>query len=74
MSSELLAPAKSIAQMRQVIVNDWIDAALCALLMAVVLAMVGYGIAAIRRARASAVSISHESPPVYADVGTAHAV
>ena len=71
---ELLSPAKSIAQMRQVIVNDWIDAALCALLMAVVLAMVGYGIAAIRRARASTVSISHESPPVYADVETAHAV
>jgi carbon starvation protein len=71
---ELLAPAKNIAQMRQVIVNDWIDAALCALLMAVVLAMVGYGIAAIRRARASAVSLSNESAPVYADVETAHAV
>ena len=68
---ELLAPAKSLAQMHQVIVNDRVNATLCVLLMSVVLTMTGFGIAAIRRARASAVSLSHESAPVYAEV--AHA-
>jgi carbon starvation protein len=48
---EILAPAKSVAQMRQVIVNDWINAGLCALFITVVLAMVFYGVKAIAEAR-----------------------
>ena len=78
---ELLAPAKTLAQMRQVMVNDYVDAALCGLFTAVVLAMTGFGLAAIRRARASDRITSHETAPIYAegidmgriDMGQAHA-
>ena len=64
---ELLAPAKTLAQMQRVILNDYVDAALCALLIAVVLAMTGFGLAAIRRARASNNITSHETAAVYAE-------
>jgi carbon starvation protein len=50
---EILAPAKSVGQMRQVIVNDWVNAGLCALFITVVLAMVFYGVKAIAEARRS---------------------
>jgi carbon starvation protein len=50
---ELLAPASSLSQMRQVIFNDYVNATLCALFIAVVLAMVGYGARAIMAARRS---------------------
>jgi carbon starvation protein len=50
---EILAPAKSVGQMRQVIVNDWVNAGLCALFITVVLAMVFYGVRAIAEARRS---------------------
>ncbi|WP_156678477.1 carbon starvation CstA family protein [Sphingomonas profundi] len=49
----LLAPAKSAAEMRRIILNDRIDAALCAFFMAVVLAILFYGVAGARRAMAS---------------------
>jgi carbon starvation protein len=67
----LLAPAKSLVQMQQVIVNDWVNASLCALLIAVVIAMAGFGIASIRRARSANASVARETAPVYAEV--AHA-
>ncbi len=50
---ELMAPAASVAQMRQVIFNDYVNATLCALFIAVVLAMVVYGAKAIIAARRS---------------------
>ena len=50
---ELLAPARTMAEMGRIVVNDRVDAALCAFFIAVVLAIVGYGIAAARRALAS---------------------
>jgi carbon starvation protein len=50
---EVLAPAKGVGQMRQVIFNDYINAALCAFFIAVVLAMVFAGVRAILAARRS---------------------
>ncbi|HEX9933371.1 MAG TPA: carbon starvation CstA family protein [Allosphingosinicella sp.] len=50
---ELLAPAKGVGQMRQVIFNDYVNATLCALFIAVVLAMVFYGLKTIAAARRS---------------------
>lgn len=47
----VLAPAKSAAQMRQVIFNDYVNAGLCALFVAVVVAIALYGIRAIAAAR-----------------------
>ncbi|HZF93840.1 MAG TPA: carbon starvation CstA family protein [Allosphingosinicella sp.] len=51
---EVLAPAKGVGQMRQVIFNDYVNATLCAFFMTVVLAMIFYGVRAIAAARRSA--------------------
>jgi len=58
----VLAPAKSIEQMRRVIFNDYIDATLCALFVVVVLSMVVYGMLAIMRARRSDRPSTLETP------------
>lgn len=47
---EVLAPAKDLAQMHQVIINDRIDAGLCVILLGVLLAMLGFALQAMRRA------------------------
>jgi carbon starvation protein len=47
---KVLAPAKNIADMQTIVTNDLVDAALCALFIAVVIAMLAYGVLAIRRA------------------------
>ncbi len=49
---EILAPAKSAAEMQRIILNDRIDAALCVLFIVVVLSILTYGIGAIRKAKA----------------------
>ncbi|HEX6592774.1 MAG TPA: carbon starvation CstA 5TM domain-containing protein, partial [Moraxellaceae bacterium] len=43
---EVLAPAKDLAQMQQVILNDRIDAALCVIFLGVVLSMLGFALRA----------------------------
>jgi carbon starvation protein len=40
----ILAPAKNMAQMKQVLMNDYIDAGLCALFIFVVIAIILFGI------------------------------
>jgi carbon starvation protein len=57
---ELLAPAKSAGQMRQVMINDWVNAGLCALFIAVVVAMLFYGVRSVAEARRSARPTSRE--------------
>jgi carbon starvation protein len=59
-NGEILAPAKNIGQMRQVIFNDYVNASLCALFMTVVVAMVVYGIKAIAEARRSEAPTTRE--------------
>ena len=54
---DVLAPAKSIAQMQQVVFNQYLDAGLCALFMLVVLAVLVFGI----RACLQAYALSHPS-------------
>ena len=49
-AGKILAPAKTMAEMHRVIVNDYVDATMCALFVMVVLAMIVYGAIAIRRA------------------------
>ena len=41
---ETLAPAKSLGEMGRIVMNDRIDAALCALFLAVVVSIIGYGV------------------------------
>jgi carbon starvation protein len=49
-AGKVIAPAKSIAEMGRIVLNDYVDATLTALFVAVVLAMVVYGVISIRRA------------------------
>jgi carbon starvation protein CstA len=49
---KVLAPAKTLEEMQRVIVNDYVDAGLTAIFVAVVLAMIVAGIATIRKALA----------------------
>jgi carbon starvation protein len=58
---EILPPAKSAGQMRQIIFNDYVNATLCALFIAVVLAMVFYGVRAIAEARRSDAPTTRET-------------
>src|SRR3954464_3454907 len=52
-AGQLMAPAKTVDEMQRIIFNDYVDAALCGLFIAVVLAMVVYGVGAIRKALAN---------------------
>ncbi|GAB7538526.1 carbon starvation CstA family protein [Burkholderia sp. 3C] len=58
----VLAPAKSIAQMQRIIVNDYIDAVLAGLFMFVVVSIAIYGVIAVLRARRAARPTSSETP------------
>src|SRR5471032_3099290 len=51
---KLLAPAKSVVQMQQVIFNDYLDASLAGFFMIVVLSVLAFGIRTVLAARASA--------------------
>ena len=50
---EVLAPAKDIGQMGRIVFNDYVNASMSALLMALVVIMLSFGIKAIRAALAS---------------------
>ena len=63
-AGEVLAPAKSLAQMQQVIFNDRLDAALCVLFMSVVLVMLFCSLRAMRVALRSGRVESTETPVV----------
>jgi carbon starvation protein len=41
---KVLAPAMSVGEMSQIVVNDYVDAALCALFVLVVLSMLVFGV------------------------------
>ncbi|MCC6915735.1 carbon starvation CstA family protein [Nitrosomonas sp.] len=66
----VLAPAKSIGQMQQVIFNDYINTALTALFMAVLVSILVFGVRAVLQARMAACPTTREAPfellPVYA--------
>jgi len=57
---KVLAPAKTIDQMAQVVFNDYVNAALSAGFVAVVVALLVFGIVSIRRARASGTATAVE--------------
>lgn len=58
---EVLAPAKSVGQMQQVIFNQYLDAALCGLFVLVVLAIALFGIRACLKAYAANKPTAHET-------------
>lgn len=59
---KVLAPAKSLAQMKRIIFNDYVDATLAGLFMFVVLSIAVYGVLAVLRARREAKPTSRETP------------
>jgi len=65
-AGEVLAPAKSLAEMRRIIFNDYVDATLAGFFMVVVLAVLFYGIKTVIAARNSASPTVKESPFVAA--------
>ncbi|OHX21292.1 carbon starvation CstA family protein [Chromobacterium sphagni] len=71
-NGELLAPAKSMAQMQQIIFNDYVDATLTAMFMLVVLSMLVFGIQVIRRSLAVKWVTAKEVPAVYRQEGGAN--
>ncbi|MBA4143765.1 MAG: carbon starvation protein A [Nitrosospira sp.] len=58
----LLAPAKSIGQMQQVVFNDYVNASLAGLFMLVLLSMLVFGIRTVLRARATTSPSAREAP------------
>ena len=61
---QLLAPAKTMAQMHQIVFNDYLDAGLAAIFMLVVLSVVFYGIKACLAAMRTDKPTSFEAPAV----------
>jgi carbon starvation protein len=59
-SAKILAPAKTLEDMSRVVFNDYLDAALSALFVAVVCSMVVYTIIHIRKALAAPATTTHE--------------
>jgi carbon starvation protein CstA len=65
-AGQVLAPAKSLDQMRRIIFNDYVDAALAGFFMVVVLAVLYYGIRTVLNARNNNSPTVKESPFVAA--------
>ncbi|MGK5054686.1 carbon starvation CstA family protein [Janthinobacterium sp. RB2P8] len=58
----LLAPAKSVAQMQQIIFNDYLDAGLAAFFVIVVISVLFFGIRTVMKARADSKPSTKETP------------
>ena len=58
---KLLAPAKAMEDMHRVIVNDYIDATLCAFFMVVVVSILYYGVRACLAARRASQPTTRET-------------
>jgi len=67
----VIAPAKSPAQMQQIIINDYVDATLAALFMAVLLSVLFFGIRACLQALRSAHPTSVETEAVKLETANA---
>jgi pyruvate/proton symporter len=63
-TGEVVAPAKSIDQMQQIMVNSYVNTVLTALFLFVVFSVLVYAVGAVRKARASTVRSDRESPRV----------
>jgi carbon starvation protein len=68
-AGQVLAPAKSLSQMIQIVINDYVDATLAAIFVGVVLSMVFYGFIHIRRALSTTKATTAEVEFIGAAVG-----
>jgi len=69
-AGQVLAPAKSLGQMTQIVINDYVDATLAAIFVGVVLSMLFYGFVHIRRALATPKATTAEVEFIGAAVGS----
>jgi carbon starvation protein len=72
-AGQVLAPAKSLGQMTQIVINDYVDATLAAIFVGVVLSMVFYGFIHIRRALSTPKPTTAEIEFVAGAVGAGNA-
>jgi carbon starvation protein len=72
-ANQLLAPAKTVAEMRRIVFNDYVDAALAAAFVCVVVATVVYAIRSIWQALANPQPTAHEIGLAGAIAGGSHA-
>ncbi len=63
-AGELIAPAKTLGQMQQVVINNFVNACLTAVFLAVVLSVLWYSVQAVRRARSQPGRTDRETPRV----------
>ncbi|AKF82861.1 carbon starvation protein A [Myxococcus fulvus 124B02] len=63
-AGKVLAPARSVEEMRQIISNDYLDAGLTVFFMLLVLATVAFGVRSALAARRSATPTANETPYV----------
>jgi len=63
-AGQVLAPAKTLDDMRRIVFNDYVDATLSAAFTALVVVMIGFGLRAVLAARRSATPSAHETPYV----------
>lgn len=63
----LLAPAKNMGQMQQIVFNDYVNASLTVAFLFVVVSMVGYGFVVALKALKIDWVTAKETPPVYRD-------
>ncbi|MBK8173744.1 MAG: carbon starvation protein A [Rhodospirillales bacterium] len=59
---EVLAPAKTMEQMQRIVFNDYVNASLCAVFVAIVMAMAIFGVTAAWRAYANPNPTARETP------------
>ena len=72
-AGKLLAPAKTLGEMRRIVFNDYIDASLAAVFVLVVVATVIYGLISIRKALGNPQPTAMEIGLAGAAVGGRHA-
>jgi carbon starvation protein len=72
-ANKLLAPAKTLGEMRRIVFNDYIDATLAAVFVLVVVATVIYGLISIRKALGNPQPTAMEFGLAGAAVGGRHA-
>ena len=66
-AGEVLAPAKDLAQMQQIIFNDWVNASLTIIFSAVVIMMLGVMVSIAIKMSKKTLPESFETKPVFAD-------
>jgi carbon starvation protein len=72
-SGKILAPAKTIAEMQKIVFNDYVDSALAAIFVGVIIAILIYGVVGIRKALSTPNVTATEVGAVGLTAGGSHA-